>query len=239
MANEVFEIQLVVLLGNNVETFVQVDFCHDADNLIELKSARSSNQEEDQFNNNSSNGLRHDQVGSQNKYSNGSTENNKILIDNLNDFHSNDNKNIINTIENADDDNNEDDDEYASDFDSMLDESNNSSNNNNIMGGVGVLADRLDERADNFEKGIWNDDQYKDMVGNSDTKGNNTNNAIMRERDVPESNTPQPKNASSILSDMLLNNPTLRKENIGKDAENDEHTIEFLSFSSQLTCHLV
>ena len=193
-----------------------------ADNLIELKSARSSNQEEDQFNNNSSNGLRHDQVGSQNKYSNGSTENNKILIDNLNDFHSNDNKNIINTIENADDDNNEDDDEYASDFDSMLDESNNSSNNNNIMGGVGVLADRLDERADNFEKGIWNDDQYKDMVGNSDTKGNNTNNAIMRERDVPESNTPQPKNASSILSDMLLNNPTLRKENIGKDAENDD-----------------
>ena len=106
-----------------------------ADNLIELKSARSSNQEEDQFNNNSSNGLRHDQVGSQNKYSNGSTENNKILIDNLNDFHSNDNKNIINTIENADDDNNEDDDEYASDFDSMLDESNNSNNNNNIMGG--------------------------------------------------------------------------------------------------------
>ena len=61
----------------------------------------------------------------------------------------------------------------------MLDESNNSSNNNNIMGGVGVLADRLDERADNFEKGIWNDDQYKDMVGNSGTKGNNTNIAII------------------------------------------------------------
>lgn len=167
-----------------------------ADNLIELQSGRSSNQDKDQTVTTSST-LRHDEVGN-NNYS--GTEKSNMLLDNMNDLNASGGIQLTKNANNDNDD--EDEGEYDSDFDSMVDENDTS----NKMKGIGILADRLDERLINFENGIWNDEKYESMVKT-------------KKLDVPESNTPQPKTASSILQNMLLNDPNLGKENTKRTIE--------------------